>query len=250
MADAAYVKSRKWPEMENRIRRFIGDISPKDMIVSVTRLREVMFTSYIELLHDLGYDPRTERNAAGTQEYSFAVAAGDYQTAEVHSKEPIALGEAYNNRSSEPMNQVDRWLIEQWILQDQRDGGSIVRGIPTDWALATYYDSTNNRTVYRFMFYPAADAATTVVFPHTVVDIANLDSTSQSIMLSFIAEQALMRRVAVEVISALSAEDLQRLRLSPEWVALNRERAELDVARAREQRLIAVPRGTIATADD
>lgn len=236
MSDNPITYARTLDELVGKVRRFLGDISPRDPIFDPTRVREVATTVYIELIHDLGWDDRTERDWNNVEEYVFTLAPGEYRTSEVKNHDIVALGNAYNNRGGS-MEKKPRWWIEQQIDFDLKNVGHVQPGFPRYWAVQRYWDNVQSLMAYKFVVYPATTESILFTVPHTIMDMRVLDPTATvpKSMLSYIANEAWMRRTAAELMEGLDEAGMKILRLSPRSMQSCRERAEADVQRAREQ---------------
>jgi len=210
MPAASLLFQRTATELMDAVRRMMQDINPAGFGTPEAREREVMYATIVEVAHELGFDPRTPLNAAGTSLASYTLAAGATETATLLSEDLIASGDVYLDRSYLPLLWVKREQLENWINADTKLSGSVTRGVPRFCAMATRQESSG-KTETKLMVYPAADQSTVLYWPRTLFDLDALSTTTRKLPFNAGVCYAIERLVASDLLFGMREDDAKRI---------------------------------------
>lgn len=235
MSASNIMLNRTAGELADSVRRLLGDSSASPAVPSET-LRELIIGEYILTQHEFGYNAQVPLRPSGTAMLSYNLATGEYQTTQEGESDIVAVGEIYCDRLTRPLQFLPREELEAKINNDVKMRGAVQQGIPLYWTMRVDWSTTQTQMKNRILVYPAADQATVIYWPRTVVDTDAVDptNTTSTMPLSYQGTWGLEFKVASICVRRMSQANLDRLGM---------DRAYADIlwdqwigARDREQR--------------
>ena len=227
MGAASILYQRTAQEIADAVRRLLNDTDTEKVGAPDEMVAELVISQYIFVAHELGWDPVVPTRpdtAAPDSLLTYNLAIGDFQTVQEGHSDVVAMSDVYHNQSNAPMRFTPRHDIEARYNNDIRSQGFITRGIPQWWSIRVDHTSSGvgvpaqraDEYKHRMLVYPAADRATIVYWPRTIVDTQAVDPSSATarIPFSYLATEALKFQVASIIVRALNDDQLQLLKLS------------------------------------
>lgn len=243
MPAGTITQTKTGQEVMDSVRRMTGDYNPRKFAISEIRLREMLIANYVEICHEVGWNPQsTKTGSALVDKQKIAFAAGDFKkpVPGEATLDVLALESVFTNWSQVPLYFVEWPILNNWVENDMRAPGAVQRGIPVWYSVQWDMAGSGADRNHQLWVYPAAHANTDLWFQRTVLQMEPVDPAQTSplrmMQFSFQMTYALERRMAGECLLGMTPDEAQRIGTDKSMAAYYFQQAGNAVQREREER--------------